>query len=263
MLANSVLVTRPLSQNKGLVEGLQQSGFNPVIFPLLSIKGFHPHSQPAHLKLQSQVTRLAEYDVLIFISTNAANIACEWFDAYWPQLPQQRWFAIGKATANCLKQQALLGLPDIVENTIGMNSEALLNNSALQAANIAGQRVLIVRGIGGRETLRQTLEQRGARVDYLEVYRREDVEHPIGTLAEYLQLGLQVLTVTSSQSLDKLLEEAIINNKFAEIVALPLVVPSLRLQDMAKRKGFLNPICAENAGVDAMLTAIMSIKNEF
>lgn len=254
-----VLVTRPLAQNKGLVDALTAAGFCPVIFPLLAIRGFHPGTPNSFPIIQAQVLRLAEFDKLIFISTNAANLACEWFDAYWPQLPKQTWLAIGQATAQALRQQDLLGLPNVISNNIGMNSESLLSLPQLQGSEIEDQRVLIVRGVGGRETLKQTLQARGASVEYLELYQREPVTHAKGALSAHLTAGLQVLTVTSGESLDKLLEEAIMNNKHAEVVALPLVVPSLRLHEMAKREGFLNPIYAENAGVDAMLNAITSI----
>ncbi|MCK5880243.1 MAG: uroporphyrinogen-III synthase [Sinobacterium sp.] len=256
----NVLVTRPLAQNKGLVDALQRADMNPVIFPLLAIKGFHPEAINTYPLIQAQVLRLADFDTLIFISTNAAHIACEWFDEYWPQLPVQSWLAIGKATAQTLNDQTLLGLPKIIENSIAMNSEALLNSDQLKGCSVKNKRILIVRGVGGRETLKQTLESRGASVEYLEVYRRESVSHAKNALALLLDEGLDVLTVTSGESLDKLLEEAIMNNKLAEVIALSLVVPSLRLRDMAIRKGFLNPICADNAGVDAMLKAITSKK---
>ena len=258
-----ILVTRPLAQNKGLVDALTAANVSPVIFPLLAIKGFHPADLNAFPIIQSKVLRLAEFDTLIFVSTNAATIACEWFDEFWPQLPEQSWLAIGKATAIALNNQQLFGMPKVIENTTAMNSEALLSHPRLQACEIKNKRVLVVRGVGGRETLKQTLQERGASVEYLEVYQREGVHHAKQALAQELSRGLQVLTITSGETLDKLLEEAMMNKILTEITALPLVVPSLRLYDMAIKKGFLAPVLAKNAGVDAMMSAVKSITNSF
>ena len=52
----------------------------------------------------------------------------------------------------------------------GMNTEALLKLPELH--QIDGQRFLILRGVGGRETLATQLRARGAHVDYAECYRR-------------------------------------------------------------------------------------------
>lgn len=257
-----VLVTRPLAQNQGLVKALISAEMTPVIYPLLSIQGFPPTASDHYPLIRTQVQRLAEFDVLIFISTNAANIACEWFDAYWPQLPIQSWFAIGKATSGALEAHNLLGQPAIIADSMAMNSESLLALPALQSPLISGKRVMIVRGVGGRETLKQTLQERGASIEYLEVYQRQFVDHPKHAFATCLAGGLQVLTITSGESLDKLLEEAMMNKKLAEVLALPLVVPSLRLYEKAESMGFLRPFCAKNAGVKAMLDTITLIKNE-
>ncbi len=252
---SKVLVTRPLLQNQGLVEALESEGFAPVILPLLSIIPFE--SQASFPELTSLTQRLAEFDKVIFISTNAATIACQWFDAYWPELPMQQWFAIGSATSNTLRQQDLYGLPEINSNTLAMNSESLLALEALH--HVSGEKVLVVRGCGGRETLKDELQARGAEVEYMEVYRRESVGYQAGEFQAVLGQGLDVITVSSGETLDKLEQLAIMDDRADYVHQLPLVVPSARVAKLAKQKNYNHVVVAENAGLIAMMSAIKSI----
>lgn len=53
----------------------------------------------------------------------------------------------------------------------GYNSEALLDLSELQ--HVSQKNIVIIRGENGRNTLANTLEKRGAKVNYQDVYRRD------------------------------------------------------------------------------------------
>jgi uroporphyrinogen-III synthase len=52
------------------------------------------------------------------------------------------------------------------------DSESVLALPAFQAPAVAGRRVLILRGDGGRDLLGDTLRARGAEVEYLTCYHR-------------------------------------------------------------------------------------------
>ena len=259
-----VLVTRPILQNQNLVKSLSMDGFEPVIFPLLKISPFNPLSSSSEganaerfPKLVDVTQRLSEFSKVIFISTNAAAIACEWFDMYWPDLPSQHWFAIGAATLKALNQQNLFGMPKVTASTLGMNSEALLALNALRM--IRGEKILIVRGCGGRETLKNELESRGAQVEYMEVYRRESVAYPSGELASELKKSIDIITVSSGETLDNLEQLAIMEEVTERIHHIPVVVPGTRVANLAMQKKYHRVVTAENAGLAAMMTAIKSI----
>ena len=79
------------------------------------------------------------------------------------------------------------------------DSEGLLAHPRLQ--NLTGQRVLTIKGLGGRELLEQVLEQRGADVTACAVYERRPAipsEEQLTQLEAQLQDGLlHVITATS------------------------------------------------------------------
>ncbi|WP_062791144.1 uroporphyrinogen-III synthase [Aquitalea pelogenes] len=154
-----ILVARPAAQSGRLQTLLADAGWQGQPFPVMDIQP-RPDAL-AHLPQQA-----AQADWLFFVSPSAIDIA-------WPVLQQQalnaRLACVGQASARRL---AGLSGQDILFPTAGSDSEALL--ALPQLADVAGQRWLIVRGLGGRTLLADTLRQRGADVTLAEVYQRVD-----------------------------------------------------------------------------------------
>lgn len=254
---HNILVTRPAAQNGPLVSAIEATGHHAVILPLLEITAFERQSQPQQCQdITDKVLNLAHYQHVIFISTNAVTTAWQWIDQYWPQLPVgQTWYAIGNVTAAAINALDV----DVEQAGTSMNSESLLLHPDLQVLH--EQKVLIVRGQGGREHLKTVLQQRGASVDYCEVYARHKLRYQQGELGKILAKGLDLLTVTSAETIQQLLDQAIIDSLQGEILQLPIVVPGERLFEVAKSRGFKQVVQAENAGLKAMLTAIKTTIN--
>ena len=83
----------------------------------------------------------------------------------WPA--RLRAFAPGPGTAAAL---AAAGIHDVTIPATTFDSEGLLALPAL--SQVAGKRIAIFRGEGGRDLLGDTLRARGALVDYVDCYRR-------------------------------------------------------------------------------------------
>lgn len=246
-----VLVTRPQAQNASLVQALQQQGFTPLVLPLLEIDTYNEqeHKHACEL-IKTTVQHLDEYQHLVFVSTNAVAAAWTWIDRYWPQLPvRQHWYAIGEATAKVLQQH----VPQVEQAGSTMDSESLLAHPQLQ--HVQNQKVLVFRGHGGRNHMREVLEQRGAVVDYCEVYQRQPVRYRQGELRQLLAQGIDLLTASSGETLQLLLEQATNDGIKEQIQKLPVVVPGQRVAGMAAASGFKTVIAANNASVAAMLNA--------
>jgi uroporphyrinogen-III synthase len=158
--AIGIILTRPLQQAQALARAIEAIGGRAIIFPALEIIPTKP--DPA------DQAKIDAADMAIFISANAVEYGLQ-----YAVVPRETLVAaIGAATAAALNQA---GYQNVIVPPQGADSEALLAAPALH--DVAGKHIAIFRGVGGRETLRDTLRQRGAKVEYIECYtrRRPDV----------------------------------------------------------------------------------------
>jgi len=249
-----VLVTRPAGQGDTLAAAIRQQGGCAVQFPLLDIM---PVEDPVRQSLiRERIQDLDHYHILIFISTNAVRYGLDWIDRYWPQFPAGiEVVAIGPATA-----AALSGLPCAIHtSSAGMQSEDILRLPLLN--DVAGRKIALFRGVGGRELLAGTLRARGARVDYIETYERRP---PAGNgdrlLSTVRESGINVITLTSAQMLTSLCD--LVDIKHHGINLIPLVVPSERTREAALAAGFEQVAVSTGATDEAITAALAEIRRK-
>lgn len=226
LAAIGVLVTRPVEQADGLLAHLRELGAQPFLFPTLAI---FPTTRPQAL---ADVLRQAErFDLHLFVSPTAVQFGLA---ALPPALlAGLRAAAVGNGTAAALRAA---GCRDILAPDRGADSEHLLALPAL--ARLAGQRVLIFRGEGGRELIADTLRARGATVEYAECYRRARPRiDPAPLLHAFAQRQIQAITVFSRETLDNLLAMLPPDGQ-AEARALPLFAPHARIAEHARALDF-------------------------
>lgn len=241
LAGRGVLVTRPAAQAAALCELVRENGGTPVAFPTIEI---HPAADPA-----AAGRLLAEpWDLLIFISRNAVEFGLGLLPAGLSA--DTAIAAVGKATASAL---AAAGHPATLVPTSGFDSEALLALPALQ--QVAGQRVLIVRGDGGRTLLADTLSARGAEVHYAEVYRRLLPAVDTEPLLAGWRRTIDLVTATSDEVLTNLLQLVGPAGR-AWLLATPLVVISERGGSFAIQQGFRTVAVAEEASDAGVLEAL-------
>ncbi|MES2604444.1 MAG: uroporphyrinogen-III synthase, partial [Pseudomonadota bacterium] len=192
---------------------------------------------------------LDRYDLVFYVSSNAATIGLDAIDNYWPQYPAHiQNFAVGPGTAAVLQSRGL----DVAWPAERMSSEAMLALPQLQ--QISGNKALIVRGVGGREILAEGLLGRGASVDYVELYQRKQPVYP----ADYLQQHYQQQTpaavvVSSAEALDNL------HLFFAPLGCwnkLPLFVSSERLAEHARTLGNSGAVVMAGASDAAIIEGL-------
>lgn len=215
----SVLVTRPAQQGDALAAGIAGLGGEPIVFPALAIEPIAAVAPPAH-------------ELVIFVSVHAVE--------HGARLIQKdattRIAAIGRATATALAAVKLAA--DIVPQT-SATSEGLLEHPDLHATELRS--VLIVRGEGGREILRETFVARGATVSTLEVYRRVaptvSADAVAALEARWAEQGIDVVTATSVETYLKL-EQLLSDRGRALLRAATLLAPSERIVAAARDAGW-------------------------
>lgn len=239
LAGRTVLVTRPVHQAGALVAAIRAAGGDAFAFPALAIEAV-----PAGA-LRESLAHLNDADILLFISPNAAQFGLAAIRAAG-QLPASGViFAVGPGTAHALKTQGV----DRVITPPGQDSEALLALPQLQ--DVTGKRVVIVRGVGGRALLADTLRARGASVHFLECYRRRCPHADAAPLLERWQGGgIDAVTVTSAEALHNL--GTLLGESGAPLLAAtPLFAPHAKIAESARRYGIAHVITT--AGGDAGL----------
>jgi uroporphyrinogen-III synthase len=190
-----VVVTRPAGQTAHMAALIRAAGGEPVLFPALEILDAED-LQP----VLALVDRLDAFDLAIFISANAVDKALDLVQARraWPA--GLRVATVGRGSERALERH---GFAAVIAPSERFDSEALLDLPELK--DVAGKRVVIFRGDGGRELLGDTLAARGAKVECAECYRRGRPRTDVAPLrALWERHQLDAFTVTSSEGLANL-----------------------------------------------------------
>lgn len=166
----------------------------------------------------------------------------------------QQVLAVGSGT-----RRALLRRGVAADAPGRMDSEGLL--AMPQLADVAGRRIGLVTGAGGRDRLGPALRQRGAEVLRVDVYARVPLALPskqFDALAAALAHPRQVLLpVSSGEALQRVLDglPAALRKPFARIA---VVAASARLAEVARAAGFRRIAIATDARPAALLRAAIN-----
>ncbi len=246
----NVLVTRPEHQAQKLCQALEKSGATPLPFPVLEI------TDPQDIaSAKKTVQQLENYHWLIFISANAVERAFALMEQEKVVLPDScKVAAIGRSSADKLHE---LNVKEVLIPQQRFDSEGLL--ALPELSDLTDQKVLIIRGEGGRETLGKTLQQRGAEVTHVAVYRRVK---PDGNLDKIDTPPIDIAIVTSNQSIQNLWQMA--GKKHQHwLKQVALVVMSERNREYAKKIGYRGEIIVASQQNDkGLLTAVQQWKNK-
>jgi uroporphyrinogen-III synthase len=239
-----ILVTRPAHQAAALCRLLETEGAAVTRFPAIDIKPLTDGGAWA-----VRLGAIQDFDLIIFSSANAVRYGTALLDQ-GQDLPLA---AIGPATERALHQA---GYRVSVRPAAGFDSETLLSEPELVA--IAGRRVLLVKGQGGRDLIERELIRRGARLVLAEVYRREC---PSPTEAELCALAsrferreIQVITATSTEIGSNLLALATPELR-RHFEAAHWVVPGARVGELLRKGGLTAPLVQAASAQDQDLVS--------
>ncbi len=220
-----VVVTRPREHALPLAALIQAAGGDPVLFPTIEIVPTgHPEA------LASVLARLEAFDMAIFVSPTAVMHGVASVGRAWPGA--LRVAAVGAGTAKALGRH---GFAAVIAPAEQADSESL---AALpELLDLRGRSVVIFRGEGGRESLRMTLQARGARVEYAECYRRVRPDHDAGPLlARWQRGGVDAASITSAEGLENFFSMLGPTGQ-GYLRATPVFVPHPRIGVAAEKLG--------------------------
>lgn len=242
-LANlGIVITRPWQQAEGLASLIKRAGGHPILFPLLEIVGLEDYSAFDHT-----VAELDDYDWAIFISSNAVQQGVARLLSLRALPKNVRFAAIGPTTA---AELAKFGVTDVLTPHNRFDSESLLALPEMQ--DVANKRIMIFRGVGGREVLANTLKARGAKVNLAECYRRINPSQDASPLKDLWQSGrLHAIVITSSEALRNL----IALNAGAWLYTVPVFVNHPRIAEAAIAE-CLQAVLTNSSNDEELLSAI-------
>lgn len=241
-----VLVTRPEHQAMTLCGLLERQGARTLRLPAVEIE---PVGDPR--ETAARLGDLGHFEVIIFTSANAVRFGASLLD----QRRDLTLAALGPATARALQEA---GHRVALQPKQTVDSEGLLKDSRLR--EVAGRRVLIVKGMGGRPLLAQELTRRGALVTIVDVYQRLPAapgREALADLQRRFDAGeVQVITATSLEIAVTLLDivTPALREKFQKVHWL---VPGTRIAAGVRQHGLAAPLLQAESAEDQDLVAAL------
>lgn len=212
---------RPQGQHRPLRDAVTRAGGRLLAMSPLRIVALEGSDARGHLHEALAATQC------IFTSPNAVAAASR-----LQPLATARALAVGSGTAAALHRHGI----DEVLAPRRMDSEGLLELAEVR--DIAGQRIGLVSGEGGRGVIERTLRERGAEAVRADVYRREVAKFSPALLRRFDGLpATALLFVTSAEALAATLDQLDAVRR-AKLLVLPVIAASARLRDACMQAGF-------------------------
>ena len=243
-----VVITRPRSAAEPLRAELERNGARVYLLPALEIEDV-PMTQAVERLLEG----LDRFALAVFVSANAVEkgLAAVRSVAPWPA--NLAVAAVGEATAQALRNS---GFGEVISPRERHDSDALLALAPLQS--VRGKEIIVFRGEGGRERLKEVLEGRGARVAYAEVYRRVRPEADASAVVEALGRGdVQAVSALSAETLENFVD--MIGPASARLATVTLVVPHAAIGASGAARRF-GRIVVSGQGASALAEALAALQ---
>jgi uroporphyrinogen-III synthase len=244
-----IVITRPREPAEALAAALACEGARPIVFPALAIEDVAPSAAT-----EDALAHLERATLAIFVSAHAVDkgVAAARLRRPWPAA--LRVAAVGEATAEALRNS---GFARVISPPERHDSEGLLALPELAA--VRGSHVLIFRGEGGRERLREVLQERGATVAYVECYRRvKPRADPATLIAAWKRGEIQAVSALSGETLENFV--AMIGPAGSALLGTAtLVVPHEAIGSHREARRFARVVVAPH-GAEGLAQALSGIR---
>jgi len=235
-----VLVTRTESAGENLAEKVAETGTD-----VLHCAPFALEPPENAREVASQLMALLPADLVVITSQEGVRRSVELVGA--KSFARSLVVVPGEGTAHLARE---LGFANVIYPSRHGTSEAMLALPELR--EVDGLNVLILAAEGGRGLMGRVLEDRGAAVDRIHVYRRIRQAMPEGMEHKVREAG-SVITLAASWEAVAGLCEALTDDLLQLIKAGALIAPSRRVAERAESIGFSHCMIAAGADDESML----------
>lgn len=234
----SVLLIQPDNSRQRLVAALKTAGFQVFQHSFIQIE-----------PVTADSTTLSDCDAVIWISKNAVDYAHQ--SGF--KLPKRvAMYAVGPSTA---AYAAKLFAQPCQCPTHRHDSEMLLSLSELQS--VQGQQWSIIKGLGGRQLLADTLRARGALLNPVAVYQRQKKPLKTMKLINLWASSVDTIVVSSAEQLSYFLAELPQQAK-TWLKSCHWVTPSERLSQLIPAAAADQITITQSASENAMIKALIN-----
>lgn len=246
LFGKRVLVTRSRAQAGSLADLLSKAGADAIELPTIQIQPIEDFSE-----VDSVVTAMSDYDWVVFTSMNTvenvfARLNHTGHDAR--ALHATCIAAIGTATAHALSERGIAA--DFVSRE--SISESLLHG--LAARGVSGQHILLPGAETRPERLAQGLEELGAIVRGVAVYKTVLPDGTGDRLERILDQGIDLATFTSSSTVANLVN--LLDGNVGRLEAVKIACIGLITAETAAKAGLKVDILASESTVSGLVDAI-------
>lgn len=232
-----ILVTRPSGQAEGLSALIRKAGGEALEVPAIEIRAL---ADPEPFFVIAD--RLESFDIAVFVSRNAVRKAMDLLRARRGAKPWPAHLRLATVGSGSREELEARGFIAVIAPPGQSDSEALL--ALPEFTDVAGRRIAIFRGEGGRKFLGETLAARGAVVEHAACYRRTLPEAGGALLTAAWEGGaVDAVLVSSGDGLANLLEMLGADGP-RRLAGTALFVPHPRVADEAARQGLGRSIVA-------------------
>jgi uroporphyrinogen III methyltransferase/synthase len=248
LAGKTIVVTRAGNQSESFFQLLQDAGAEAFPFPV--IQTVAPESWAP---LDEALSRLRDYDGLIFTSTNGVKFFLQRLRETRTDIRELhgvRIYTIGPKTEDALAE---LGIQvDVVPQDYV--AESLIES--LRQENIHGKHFLLPRAKVARETLPEEIRTMGAKIDVVPTYQTILPDNDKDDLVHRLQAGtIDTITFTSSSTVTHFMQLlGAENHPLLKEVHIACIGPVTA--DTAKKNGLNVDIIPQEYTVDGLATAI-------
>ncbi len=236
------LLLRPQAKCQASAQAFKQANLSAVACGLIDTV----LDDEAISQLPSKIASLSSNVYVIVTSTVAAQ-QCVLMTNQWPN--NVCFFAVGASTGDILQKAGFTVVVPQEARTEGLLALPQLNH-------IVNQRIVIMKGFGGRELLHDSLVTRGAKVTEWEVYKRVKLAPPVST-QDWREEQIRCIIATSGE----VIQAAFDFFDAGWLKTLNWIVVSQRTADIASKLGVTQIDISRDASDQALIQCAQQFVN--